>query len=76
MRPINRTVVCRPIDEPVGAIIYSDPYNKKCEILYSDDKNIVKPGDQIIIDPRVVIYYDSDDKVYYIHELAIKAVLK
>lgn len=76
MRPINRTVVCRPIEEPAGIIIYVDNDNKKCEVLYSDSKNIVKPGDSIIIDPRVAIDYDSDNKLYYIHELAIKAVLK
>jgi len=76
MRPINRTVVCKPVEEKTGIIIYSDEFNKKCEVLYSDTKNIVKPGDSIIIDPRVATDYDSDSKLYYIHDLAIKAVIK
>ena len=76
MRPINRTVVCRPVEESHGIIIYSDEFNKKCEVLYSDIKNLVKPGDSIMIDPRVATEYDRESQLYYIHELAIKAVLK
>jgi 3-mercaptopyruvate sulfurtransferase SseA len=76
MKPINRIVVCEPIEESHGLIIYSDEFNKKCKVRYSDVKNIVKPGDTVIIDHRVASDYDSDNKLYYIHELAIKAVLK
>jgi hypothetical protein len=76
MRLLNRTITCRPIEESASIIIYKDSDNQKCVVVNSDEKNIVVPGDTIIIDPRVVIQYDKDENLYYIHELAIKAVIR
>jgi hypothetical protein len=76
MRPINRIVICEPLQEEKSIIIYSDNGNKKCRVLYSDPKNFVKPDDLIVIDTAVITYYDSDNNLYYLHDLAIKAVIK
>jgi hypothetical protein len=76
MRLLNKTVICKPIEQTHSIIIYSDETNKKCQVVHSDPNNRVKPGDEVIIDPRVAIQYDSDSEWYYIHEHAIKAVIK
>lgn len=69
-------VVCSAIDEEHGLIIYTEEYNKKCVVLYSDESNNVKVGDTIVIDPRVVSVYDSEKKWFYIPEYNIKAVIR
>jgi hypothetical protein len=76
MKLLNRTVTCRPVEESTGIIIYKDSENEKCIVVNSDERNIVIPGDTVIIDPRVAIQYDSEENLYYIHELAIKAVIR
>lgn len=76
MRPINRIVICEPLQEEKSIIIYSDNTNRKCRVLYSDPKNLVGPNDLIVIDPAVATHYDSDNNLYYIHDLAVKAVIK
>jgi hypothetical protein len=75
MRPLNKTVVCKPIEQDQGIIIYTEEYNKKCVVLHSDPKNIVKEGHVVIIDPRVAIDFDSENSLYFLHEYAIKAVI-
>lgn len=76
MRPINKTVVCRPVEQEHGIIIYADEFNKKCVVVYTDPNNNVKEGDSVIIDPRVAIEFDRENSLYFLHEHAIKAVIK
>lgn len=76
MKLLNRTVTCRSVEESTGIIIYKDSENQKCIVVNSDERNTVIPGDTVIIDPRVAIQYDKEENLYYIHELAIKAVIR
>lgn len=80
MRPINDTVVVKKLREEKvssgGVIIYGDDTRSEGEVIFADAKTCLKPGDQIIFDDKNYRFYDQDEKLFYMTDAMIAAVIK